>query len=105
MRNNKGLHFLSCGISLGDFRVTPPQYCLCRGFVFCYFSVFTLRGEEVSEGRRMGVFTLRGVEGEGLMGCGAGGDLVACCRMIEISMYSLEDVSPYMREGRLEDLF
>ena len=53
----------------------------------------------------MGVFTLRGVEGEGLMGCGVGRYLVARYRMVEISMYALEVVTSYTREGRLEDLF
>ena len=53
----------------------------------------------------MGVFTLRDVEDVGSIGCVIGGGLVVHCGMVEISKYAFEVDSPYVREGRLEDLF
>ena len=70
-----------------------------------FISDTTLRGEEISICRITGVFTLRGVAGVDLMGCGVGGGLIGRYSMVEISTYTLEVVSSYVREERLEDLF
>ena len=45
------------------------------------------------------------MEGEGLIGYGVVGGSVARCNMVEMSMYVLEVVYLYIREGRLEGLF